>query len=97
MQQLDPHTPRSRLKLAIPFLGKDVPSTASEFAQRCAQLGVEIAGAKSTLYKLDAAAPKGGHWPLATMASYGNTIAGGSNEILRNILGERILGLAKTK
>jgi alkylation response protein AidB-like acyl-CoA dehydrogenase len=71
--------------------------TASEFAQRCAQLGVEIAGAKSTLYKLDAAAPKGGHWPLATMASYGNTIAGGSNEILRNILGERILGLAKTK
>lgn len=28
----EPHMPRSRLKLAIPFLGKDVPSQASEFA-----------------------------------------------------------------
>jgi hypothetical protein len=28
----EPHMPRSRLKLAIPFVGKDVPSRASEFA-----------------------------------------------------------------
>ena len=28
----DPHVPRSRLKLAVPFIGKDVPSKASEFA-----------------------------------------------------------------
>tara|TARA_B100000780_G_scaffold64561_1_gene42270 strand:- start:41 stop:904 length:864 start_codon:yes stop_codon:yes gene_type:complete len=28
----EPHMPRSRLKLAIPFLGKDCPSRASEFA-----------------------------------------------------------------
>ena len=28
----EPHMPRSRVKLAIPFLGKDCPSRASEFA-----------------------------------------------------------------
>ena len=28
----EPHMPRSRFKLAIPFVGKDVPSRASEFA-----------------------------------------------------------------
>ncbi len=69
----------------------------SEFAQDNARLGVEIAGARSTLYKLDEAAPDGGHWPLAYMSSYGHTIAAGTNEVQRNILGERVLGLPKSK
>lgn len=71
--------------------------TASEFAQRNARLGLEIAGARSTLYKLDERAPSNGHWPLAYMNSYGHTIAAGTNEIQRNILGERVLGLPKSK
>lgn len=71
--------------------------TSSEFAQENARLGVEIAGARSTLYKLDPSAPNAGYWPLAYMNSYGYTIAAGSNEIQRNILGERVLGLAKSK
>jgi alkylation response protein AidB-like acyl-CoA dehydrogenase len=71
--------------------------TSSEFSQKAARLGVDIAGARSTLYKLDPAAPNAGHWPLAYMGSYGFTIAAGSNEIQRNILGERVLGLPKSK
>ncbi|MEL6365302.1 MAG: acyl-CoA dehydrogenase family protein [Pseudomonadota bacterium] len=71
--------------------------THSEFAQENARLGVEIAGAHSTLYKLDPKAPNEGHWPLAYLNSYGNTIAAGTNEIQRNILGERVLGLPKSK
>ena len=51
----------------------------------------------STLYKHDEAAPDEGYWPLAYMNSYGITISGGSNEIQRNILGERVLGMPKTK
>ena len=69
----------------------------SEFAQQVARLGVDIAGARSSLYKLDESAPDAGHWPLAYLGSYGNTIAAGTNEIQRNILGERVLGLAKSK
>jgi len=69
----------------------------SELSQSNARLGVEIAGAHSTLYKLDPAAPDAGHWPLAYMGSYGHTIAAGTNEIQRNILGERVLGLPKSK
>ena len=38
-----------------------------------------------------------GKWPLAYMNSFGMTIAAGSNEIQRNILGERVLGMAKSK
>ena len=69
----------------------------TEFDQGNARLGVEIAGAHSTLYKLDKRAPAEGHWPLAYLNSFGNTIAAGTNEIQRNILGERVLGLPKSK
>jgi alkylation response protein AidB-like acyl-CoA dehydrogenase len=69
----------------------------TELAQDIARLGVDIAGARSTLYKLDDSAPDGGHWPLAYLNSYGHTIAAGTNEVQRNILGERVLGLPKSK
>ena len=38
----DPHVPRSRLKLAVPFVGKDVPSKASEFAHPDIIIGLTI-------------------------------------------------------
>ena len=71
--------------------------TVTEFTQSNSRLGVDIAGARSTLYKLDESAPDAGHWPLSYMNSYGMTIAAGTNEVQRNILGERVLGLAKSK
>jgi len=71
--------------------------TITESDQEIARLGAEIAGAHSTLYKRDQRAPNAGHWPLAYLNSYGNTIAAGTNEIQRNILGERVLGLPKSK
>jgi alkylation response protein AidB-like acyl-CoA dehydrogenase len=80
--------------MRLPLQGK---VTGTEYAQAITRLGVDIAGAHSTLYKLDEAAPDDGHWPLAYMNSYGSTIAAGTNEIQRNILGERVLGLAKSK
>lgn len=38
----EPHMPRSRFKLAIPFVGKDVPSRASEFAHPDVIIGLTI-------------------------------------------------------
>ncbi|ACY14212.1 acyl-CoA dehydrogenase family protein [Haliangium ochraceum] len=69
----------------------------SELLQDTARLACEIEGMASSLDLADENAPAGGQWPLAYMNSYGFTIAAGSNEVQRNILGERVLGLAKSK
>jgi alkylation response protein AidB-like acyl-CoA dehydrogenase len=69
----------------------------SEIAQDNASLALDIEGAAGTLYLGDENAPAGGHWPLAYMNSYGFTIAAGTSEVQRNILGERVLGMSKSK
>ncbi|MFT4613898.1 MAG: alkylation response protein AidB-like acyl-CoA dehydrogenase, partial [Bacteroidia bacterium] len=70
---------------------------ASEITQDTAALAVEVAGASASLYLGDDNAPVGGQWPMAYMNSYGMTIAAGTSEVQRNILGERVLGMAKSK
>jgi len=40
--EAEPSMPRSRLKLAIPFVGKDVPSAASEFAHPDIIIGLTV-------------------------------------------------------
>ena len=69
----------------------------SEIAQENGSLALDVEGAGATLYLGDENAPAGGQWPMAYMNSYGMTIAAGTSEVQRNILGERVLGLAKSK
>ena len=69
----------------------------SELMQDAAAVALEIEGAHASLYLHDEHAPDKGEWPLAYMNSYGITIAAGTSEVQRNILGERVLGLAKSK
>lgn len=71
--------------------------TTSEWAQSASHLGMEIAGMASTHYLGDEHAPDEAFWPLSYMNSYGMTIAAGTSEIQRNILGERVLNLPKSK
>ena len=70
---------------------------STEYMQAMAAIAMEIEGISSTLSHEDEKAPDAGRWPFAYLSSFGGTIAGGTNEIQKNILGERILGLAKTK
>lgn len=70
---------------------------ASEIAQDTAALAMEVEGASASLYLADANAPAGGQWPMSYMNSYGMTIAAGTSEVQRNILGERVLGMPKSK
>jgi alkylation response protein AidB-like acyl-CoA dehydrogenase len=80
--------------MRIPLQSKLV---GTEFNQDLAEVAYRIEGAASTLYVNDDQAPAGGQWPLAYMNSFGVTIAAGANEVQRNILGERVLGLPKSK
>jgi alkylation response protein AidB-like acyl-CoA dehydrogenase len=70
---------------------------SSEIAQDTGAIALDVAGASASLYLGDDNAPVGGQWPMAYMNSYGMTIAAGTSEVQRNILGERVLGLAKSK
>jgi alkylation response protein AidB-like acyl-CoA dehydrogenase len=70
---------------------------ASEISQDTARLALDVMGASASLYLGDEHAPAGGQWTLAYMNSYGMTIAAGTSEIQRNILGERVLGMPKSK
>ncbi len=69
----------------------------TEYLQDAAALAMEIEGVMSTLTEHNKHAPENGKWPKAYLSSFGGTIAGGSNEIQKNILGERVLGLDKTR
>jgi len=69
----------------------------SELSQRIAELACEVLGPDAALWLDDPKAPDRGEWPRAYMNSFGVTIGGGTSEIQRNILGERVLGLPKSK
>ncbi len=69
----------------------------SEFNQDLMRAACEILGAEAMLWIDDPHAPDGAEWPRALLNSYGFTIGGGTSEVQRNILGERVLGLPKSK
>tara|TARA_R110002049_G_scaffold79383_2_gene202231 strand:+ start:488 stop:1651 length:1164 start_codon:yes stop_codon:yes gene_type:complete len=62
----------------------------SELYKRITALALEIMGPdRSLLGELT------GRWPRAFLGSFANTLGGGTSEIMRNIIGERCLGLPK--
>ncbi|MEM8767302.1 MAG: acyl-CoA dehydrogenase family protein [Pseudomonadota bacterium] len=80
--------------MRLPLQGKLV---GSEIGQELNEVALAILGMRSSLYVGDPNAEADGKWALGYMNSYTGTISGGSSEIQRNILGERVLGLPKTK
>jgi len=71
--------------------------TGTELGQELHQLALSMLGMESSLYIGDPNAENDGSWLLGYMNTYTGTISGGSSEIQRNILGERVLGLPKSK
>ncbi|MGH8070079.1 MAG: acyl-CoA dehydrogenase [Candidatus Entotheonellia bacterium] len=67
----------------------------SETAQRLFEVAMEILGPQGQLVKGSKWAVDSGHWSYHFLRSRADTIAGGTSEILRNIIGERVLGLPK--
>jgi alkylation response protein AidB-like acyl-CoA dehydrogenase len=67
----------------------------SETWQKVAELGLELQGAYAALWAGSEWTVDDGRWQHRTLRSRGNTIQGGTSEIMRNILAERVLGLPK--
>jgi alkylation response protein AidB-like acyl-CoA dehydrogenase len=67
----------------------------AEMNQRLQELAVEIQGPYSQLYQGEEQAKDGGYWQYGFLRSRANSIEGGTSEIQRNIIAERVLGLPK--
>ena len=73
----------SYLKLATSELGKEI-----------FELGMELLGPYGAVVDPDRG-EQTGRWARSFLQSFASTIAGGSSEIQRNIIAERILGLPR--
>ncbi len=75
--------------------GSVVKLVWSELNQRMQQTATRVLGPAHQLTRSDERTPDAGVWEYNFLRSRGNTIEAGTSEILRNILGERVLGLPK--
>jgi alkylation response protein AidB-like acyl-CoA dehydrogenase len=69
----------------------------SEMNQRLSELALDLEGPYSLLEAGCEWSLEDGLWQYAYLRSRGNTIEGGTSEILRNIVAERVLGLPKSR
>jgi len=85
-----------RLKGAAPgpegSIGK---LSATELTKRMAKFAVELAGPRALVEKDSPGALDHGRWLQSILYAPSLTIAGGTSEVNRNIIAERILGLPK--
>ncbi len=69
----------------------------SELNQRMQEFVIDLEGPASQLVKGSPYAVQGGRWQQHFLRSRGNTIEGGTSEIQRNIIAERVLGLPRAR
>jgi alkylation response protein AidB-like acyl-CoA dehydrogenase len=67
----------------------------SELNQRIAETALDLLGPYGTLAEGEERAPRAGRWSYGYLRSRANSIEGGTSEVLRNILAERVLGLPR--
>lgn len=72
-----------------------VKLAASELNMRIVQFATAVLGAASIVTTRTTHGIDGGYWSHAVLSPHLYTIAGGTSEIQRGILGERVLGLPK--
>jgi alkylation response protein AidB-like acyl-CoA dehydrogenase len=67
----------------------------SELAKACFELGMELQGAYGAVVDTERGEEQG-RWAHGFFVSFASTIAGGSSEIQRNIIAQRVLGLPRS-
>ena len=64
-------------------------------SQRLYDTAIDVLGPGALLMPDDAGAMDGGRWARGLLTTRANSIMGGTSEIQRNIIGERVLGLPR--
>ncbi len=65
----------------------------AQLVQESADVAADIAGAGAVAW--DASAPRGDRWSYELLNARSASIGGGTNEIIRNVIAERVLGLPR--
>ena len=68
----------------------------SELWQDLMDFGTELQGAYGAVTDSERAADAG-RWPLDVLAGFGSTLAGGTSEIQRNVIAQRVLDLSRAR
>jgi alkylation response protein AidB-like acyl-CoA dehydrogenase len=69
----------------------------SEVNQRLMETALEVMGPDALLADGEASAPERGRWSYGFLRSRANSVEGGTSEVLRNIIAERVLGLPRSR
>ena len=69
----------------------------ADINQRIAELALDIEGAYAPLARGDEHVVAGGAWQYSFLRSRANSIEGGTTDILKNIIAERVLGLPRMR
>jgi alkylation response protein AidB-like acyl-CoA dehydrogenase len=69
----------------------------ADINQRIAELALDIEGAYAPLARGDEHVIAGGAWQYSFLRSRANSIEGGTTDILKNIIAERVLGLPRMR
>ena len=77
---------------SIPMSGKLL---GSEYAKKLGEVATRLQGTNAAYYVGDDNAIDGGRWPRGYFNAFSGTIGGGTSQIQKNIIGERVLGLPK--
>ncbi len=78
-----------------PHTSATLKCIATLLTQRFSETGIEMMGAHGVLYDYDNSEDPEGPWSKRFLTDRAMTIAGGTSEIQRNIVAERILGLPR--
>ena len=69
----------------------------AESNQTLQQLAVDIQGSRGQLYQSEPSAADDAYWQYGFLRARANSIEGGTSEIQRNIIAERVLGLPRAR
>ncbi len=78
--------------MALPLMSK---AQSTEFIRRLNDFAISLQGTSSAYYVGDPSAVDGGFWQRGYLNAFSATIGGGTTQIQKNIIGDRVLGLPR--